>query len=1194
MFSKLAKVGARVSLIVIMSLLTPASPVLAQNTSGSITGVVQDSTGAVIPGAQVTLINQGQGVEARQTITNEAGIYLFSALPAATYTVTVELPGFKIYKKTDVKLFVNDRLGLPPVVLELGSQAESVTVEAEAVTLETVSGERSGIVTGRQMVDIALNGRNFASLLKLVPGVPPDTAPAGLGVNANINGQRENQNNFTVDGQTVTDSGVNQQFAYRINVDAIAEFKVSTNSQGAEFGRNSGAQIQVATKSGTQDFHGGGYWFKRHEGWNANSFTNNRQGIPRQVYRFLTAGYFLGGPVYIPDRFNSDKSKLFFFFSHEWGRQKMPPVPVRAVVPTLAERQGDFSNTRDQAGIPVTIKDPSTGLPFLGNKIPPERFSPFGQSALNWLPLPNTFGNPNYNYETQVASELPSFDQVYRVDYNISNNWRAFVRVLRDKRTENNPYGRLDSANDLALSPLYAPTYGWSVSGNLVTILSPTLTNELQVGYTKNGIPGDAPPSGSPYYRSVSKVNVPLLYPTADPSGLVPNFAFDFLTSRNSTQLTRFTGLPYTNANPITNVTDNISKVRSSHTIKAGFFIEQGVKHESPFRPYNADIYFTRDAANPGDAGWGFANALLGNFQRYQQFSKRVVLDAPYWNIEWYGQDTWKVTPKLTLNYGLRVNLVPPLYEKHDLFTNFDPAAYDPAKKVYLYQPVLVGDQRMARNPVTGEIGPAVVIGAIVPGIGDPADGIVHAGKNGVPRGLLDSRGPQWGPRFGLAYGLDDKTVIRVGGGAFYERISTASVGYTTNFLTNPPDIQLSQIFYGNLSSIGTSGGSLFPLQVARISKDGHVPTVYNFSLGVQRQLPSQILLDVSYVGTQSRHLVEGVPFNAVPFGSAWQPENQDPALGKPVTTDGTTTLPANLYRPYPGYAGGLVTVGQSTIGTYAFGSSANYNALQVSANRRTGRNLQFGAAYTWSKALGNAERSCGIAACGHPINTRAVNYGPLFLDRTQGLTFNYIYDIPSLARPISFLDNPVGRQVFGGWQLSGVSSFTVGAPLNPTYTLTAIGAAELNRRITGSEDFAPRVVLTCNPNKSRGDRTISAFIDTSCFAPAPKGSIGNDSGLNSVRGPGLNNWDMSLFKKFNYSENPNHYIQLRLEAYNVFNHTNWVTLNTAAQFDPVTGRLLNAAGPTNRDGFGALTAVRAAGQPGSARIIQLAAKIYF
>src|SRR5262245_34138398 len=223
--------------LVIVGALVSSSALYAQNTSGSITGVVQDASGAVIPGAQVTLINQDQGVQVQQTITNEAGSYLFTALSAATYTVTVELPGFKTYKKTDAKLFVNDRMGLPPIILEVGSQAESVTVEAQSVTLETVSAERSGVVTGKQILDIALNGRDFTRLLKTVPGAPADAVSGST----TFNGQRANQNNSTVDGQTVTDSGVNQQFAYRISMDAIAEFKVSTTSQTAEFGRNSGA-----------------------------------------------------------------------------------------------------------------------------------------------------------------------------------------------------------------------------------------------------------------------------------------------------------------------------------------------------------------------------------------------------------------------------------------------------------------------------------------------------------------------------------------------------------------------------------------------------------------------------------------------------------------------------------------------------------------------------------------------------------------------------------------------------------------------------------------------------------------------------------------------------------------------------------------------------------------------------------------
>jgi hypothetical protein len=542
------------------------------------------------------------------------------------------------------------------------------------------------------------------------------------------------------------------------------------------------------------------------------------------------------------------------------------------------------------------------------------------------------------------------------------------------------------------------------------------------------------------------------------------------------------------------------------------------------------------------------------------------------------------VTPKLTLNYGLRVNLVPPLWEKNNLFTNFDPAAYDPARQVALYQPILVGGERRARNPVTGETSPAFLIGSIVPGVGSISNGIVRAGRNGVPRGLIDSQGPQWGPRLGLAYAMNDKTVLRLGGGAFYERVSTASIGYTTNYLTSPPEVQLSQIFYGNLATIGSASGVAFPLQITQLSKDGHLPTTYNFSAGIQRQLPLDILLDVSYVGTQSRHLTENSPFNAVPFGSAWLPENQDATLGRPVAFDGTTTLPVNLYRPYRGYGGGNITLGGagSALTNYTFGGSSNYNGLQISVDRRAGRSLQFGATYTWSRALGTN--------LGHLTNTRQVNYGLLELDRSQSMTFNYIYDIPSLARAGSALDNAIGRQVFGGWQISGLTSMSVGPPLTLAYNLTGVGAAERNRRITGSEDLAPRVVLTCNPNLPRGERTVQRFIDTSCVAPAPKGSIGNDSGINSVRGPGLHTWDISLFKKFQYGEDPQRYIQFRMEMYNAFNQTQWGTLNSTAQFNPTTGALVNAASPANRDGFGALTAVRANSQ----RIIQMAMKLYF
>lgn len=1147
-------------------------PVSGQATVGSISGSVLDPSGAIMPNANIVLVNPAQGAaSARQATTNGEGIFVFTPVLPGTYTLTVTMPGFKQYVQPNIVVNVADRIGLPAISLEVGAATESITVEAQAVRLETETAERSGVVTGKQMVDLGLNGRNFTGLLKTVPGVSADQG----GGTATINGLRNDQNNFTVDGQTVTDIGVNQQFAYRINVDAIAEFKVSTASQGAEFGRNAGAQIQVVTRSGTKDFHGTGYWFKRGEFMNANNFINNAAGIQRPAYRFMTAGFTAGGPIYIPGKFNTSKDRLFGFMSNEWNRSFTPGAIRQITVPTALERAGDFSQTRDAAGVVQIIRDPTTGQAFPGNVIPASRFNEHGPSVLNWLPMPNISGQPNYNYQSQVASSLPSYDQIYRIDWNINDNWRFYGRHLNSKQTQNNPYGRADSGNNLGISPLYAPTYGWSLAANLVTLLGPTLTNEFQFGYTVNGIPGDAPPAGSPYYRSVSNINIPLLYPNADPIGLVPNFNFGGVPSATpgGTQMTSFAGLPYQNRNPVWNYTDNLTKIAGNHTLKFGLFIETATKTENPFRPVNGTIDFGRDSSNPNDSNWAFSNALLGNFRTYSQFNQLIVASYPYRNVEFYAQDTWKVTKKLTLNYGLRVSFIKPFHDTLGKMANFDYNAYDPAQAVQFYQPVGTGTNRRGQNPFTGEIVPAALIGAIVPGVGDINNGMVLSGQGNTPLGLIENRGAHWGPRIGLAYAFDNKTVFRAGGGVFYDRIATFGIGITSNYVTNPPSLRLAELYYGNLSTIGSGGATNFPTQITRISPDGHVPTVYNYNAGIQRDIGYQTTLEVAYVGSQSRHNYLAQPFNNVPFGSAWQPYSQDPTV--PPQFDGTTNLLVNMYRPIPGYSAG---------NDWTWGGSSNYNALQVSVNRRAST-LQYGLAYTWSKALGVNQ--------GHLTDARKANYGPLGLDRTQSLSFNYLYDIPSLANHVNALDNTAGKYVFDGWQLTGITSISSGAPVNVNYNVSGVSAQILNRQITGSEDVAPRPVLTCNPNRPGGDRDLNSFIDTSCFALAPKGSQGMDSGFNRLRGPGLHNWDMSVFKNIPFAENRVR-LQLRLEAYNVFNHTQWGSFNGTATFNATTGRIINLpsqlGGTGGRYGFGALNTVRANSQ----RILQIAVKLYF
>jgi hypothetical protein len=447
---------------------------------------------------------------------------------------------------------------------------------------------------------------------------------------------------------------------------------------------------------------------------------------------------------------------------------------------------------------------------------------------------------------------------------------------------------------------------------------------------------------------------------------------------------------------------------------------------------------------------------------------------------------------------------------------------------------------------------------------------------------LIDHRGPQFGPRLGVAYQFDNKTVFRAGGGVFYERIATFGVGITSNYTTNPPLLRTANIYYGNLSNIQSAGGTFFPTGVNQLAPDGHVPTVYNYNAGLQRELPAGLFLDVSYVGSQSRHLWLAQPFNFAPFGSAWQAYSQDSTRGVPKF-DGTTNLPTDMYRPYAGYSAGT---------SFTWGTSANYNALQVALNRRVGR-LQLGAAYTWSKALGVSTAPVNITGGqpGNPLNIRASNYGPLPQDRTQSLAINYIYDIPSLARKGTFLDNGAGRLVFNGWQLSGLTSMSTGAPINVTYGISGVGGSTLNATTTGSPELAPRVVMTCNPNMSRSDRSIDAFINTSCFAPAPKGSVGMDSGYDRITGPGINQWDMSLFKNVSIKERAR--IQLRLEAYNAFNHTQWGGINSTITFNSA-GKILNLptqfGGTGGRYGFGAENAIRANSQ----RILQIAAKFIF
>ena len=1088
------------------------------------------------------------------------------------------MTGFKKAERKEIKLFANDRVALPPMVLEVGAVTETIEVRAEAVQLQTQSAERSGIITGSQTANLALNGRNYLSLTALVPGVLSTATnevagPGGIG-SIFVNGQRGYQNSVTLDGATNMDTGTNGTQLTSLNIDAVAEFRVLTNSQPAEFGRTSGAAINIVTKSGTTDFHGTGYWFRRHDSLNANNWKNNKDGLTRKIYRYNYGGYNIGGPIYIPNKFNSKKDKLFFFWAQEWQRQLVPQSTRSATVPTAAERAGDFSLTHESDGRAVVIKDPISKVPFQNNQIPKDRWSADGLKILQYLPSPNVTGNPSYNFQTQISSAYPRRQEMARVDWNVNDMWRVFARVIVDTDKQEQPYGLWASATNIPLGGLAYRQPAQTGIVNVTTVINPTLTNEFIFGPGRNRL--TILPTTDELDASKMNLSVKMPFPKANLGNLVPGLNFGGVPNAPNFNLNN---VPFYNVNDTFDFTDNITKVLAGHQLRAGFYIQRSRKDQTSESPVNGLFYFDRDTANPNDSNWAFSNALLGNFQRFQQGSTQLNSRLRFTDAEWYVSDAWKVRPNLTLNYGIRFYVKQPQYDVMNRGANFDTRFFDPSQAALLYQRVKNSSGAVVamdpRNPDV--LLPAVYIGGLVPGVGKTqggayTNGIARAGE-GYPRGIIRSRGVHYAPRLGIAWNVKPNTVIRAGGGVFYERV------YGTGGVSNPPALIQPTVYYSNFDSLASSAGTLFPQGLGGFSPDGHLPSTYNWNFSVQHQLPYQMLLDVAYVGSSSSHAIYTLNINGMPFGSAWLPQNQDPTAGA-SKFDGTTTLPINYIRPYQGY-GDINLQGQ--------GAASNYNAFQTSLNRRMGKGLQAGVAYTWSHALGTASAT-GDAV--NPLDMRKANYGPLSFDRRHMLVIDYIYQLPKPANK-NFLDNPVGRAVLNNWVVTGMTSFISGSPGGISYGIS--GVSNLNRLITGSDTWGPRVVLTGDPKLDKGAQTWDRFIDTSVFAPAVKGSVGMESAQRIAVGPGINNWDITLAKEFPFAREKPRYVQLRFEMFNAFNHTQFsgfnssVTFNSAGKVTNLPSSVTGGATPNGGTyGFGAMNAAR------NPRIIQLAAKIYF
>lgn len=1157
----------------------------AQIQSGTITGTVVDASSASVPDTQVTVTNEATGAVRNET-TNESGAFNFAGLPPGNYTVRVEKSGFRTVVQPGLVLTADQRLALGNVQLTVGQTNEAVTVTSEAVAVHTEDAEVSGTLGTAQLNDLLIKGREFMNTVKLLPGVAQnggaDVAGSAYGVAPpNIAGMRSMFTNVTMDGQMATDAGTAGVFSAGIGADMIAELKVETSSYLAETGPNPGGTIRITTKSGTRDFHGSAYWFKRHQEFNATDFFTNRQGLTHFPYRLTTAGFTIGGPIFIPKLLNTGRNKLFFFYNTEITRSVLPGGQtfntvgiLQYTTPTALERLGDFSKSVDTNGKLIVVKNPTNGVPFPGNVVPPGMINTQGQKLLNVFPLPNVTdpsltGNL-YNYQFKNYQDAPKQSHTLKTDYILTDKDTLSVRLHR-WMSDTKSYTGIFSYNG---TPLTFYDYYFThndVLLNWTRVFTPHIVNEFSASFI--GTREDGEPRGgrtqAQAFRPTYGITLGQLNPLANPYGILPSMTFTGVSQPVS--FSTDARAPIQTNEDHYEASDNLSWNLGSHSLKFGFYMDIIRTNEGQrANCFNGCLSFNQDVNNRLDSGDPFANALMGNFDSYQEASRRNIARMVENIPEFYAQDQWKVTRKLTLNYGVRFSLARWYrLDSNNLGSMLVTSAYNRAQTPRQYVAGIVNNVRVAVDPVTGATQPAVAIGAFVPGTGNPANGVITNAQlqQGVyPQGWENNPSILVSPRVGFAYDVlgDGKTAIRGGFGVGY------NVLYSANFWANQmgfnqPYVVIGQQFYGNLNTLQSTQGLVFPSPMGAIDKNSKEPRIYNWSLGIQRSLPWKLTLDATYMGNSDRWLQSQVDLNSFPAGTRFLPQNLDPTTGKPLSD--------NLLRPYPEY----------TSITYLTNSNTSYyHALGIQVSRRAANGLQFQMAYTASRAYGTNPDTCnlpggtttdtnGYTACN--INQFVPSSiwlnGLVNFNQNNVFVANFQYHLP---KPSSLVRNAVVKGIFDNWELSGIYTYASGFPF--TVTATSSTGADFS----GSNIVArPNVVSSVDPNNAA--HSFSNWFNPAAFALPTKGTFGN-SGPNNYTGPPIDSVDMSLMKDIPFGKSETRKLRFRVEAYNLLNHTQFLTINSAARFDGSGGQINSQLGQA--------TAAR------PPRILQLAGILYF
>ncbi len=894
----------------------------AQTTSGAMFGTVVDSSNQVVPGADVIITNENSG-EQRRTTTNEVGEYVFSGLVAGPYTVRAELQGFKPFEIKNNQVLANNRLSMRPLRLEVGTLAETVSVTAIGQTIDTTVTSHQAVLTTEQVSNLSIRGRDPMSLLKILPGVQlqgNDQETFGGSFSSPVPSvQGGTGQTVYVDGINGGDGGGGGNFSAATNMDAIEEVNVQMSAYTAEYGLKGGAQINLITKHGGSEYHGTGYWYKRHEMFNATNYFNNLTGKPKPVYRYSTLGGTLGGPMPRVKGINEDGNKLFFFYSFDDTQLKDAQNLKFYTMPTALERQGDFSQSFRPNGTLIQVIDPLTGKQFPDNKIPLDRMDPRGVAFLNIFPMPNTSGVPGYNYVTQE----PSFDHPRR-QHIFRGDWRPTDRnslSIKYQRWNSQSVG-INVAGASARWGLVRQRYDFFTNVGKVDytrILNASTVLEFSTGFY-DGVE-DGPPENDAALRGIQRATYPALATLGqfasihNPLGIIPQAQFGNVPSadRNSSndggtgQITYDGRWPITGDDIAFNAGINLTHTRGSHTYKAGLMREDELFGQARSGTFGGQFNFADDSADPLSTKYAYANAFIGHVRSYTESLGRRPDDRRQKTWAWFVQDTWKATRKITLDYGLRMYKWGPSVSMSGEASAFSFERFDPTwggNPPVLYRPVTVSGVRRAQNPVTGEILPNTYIGLIVGGTGFSCGVITPSNPcqiNGIVtqtdpnystagEGFVNSIPIQFDPRVGLAYALDSRTVIRIAGGSFHD----GTGGPTLQQGGNPAYQFTRDIFFTDFNSYLSSGNiatSLVPNVGGIVRTDTNRPNNVRFTAAVQRELGAKIVLDAAYVGTRTRKTGRELELQRDSCGARFDPANRDTTQNVSRGTNGQTVL---------------------------------------------------------------------------------------------------------------------------------------------------------------------------------------------------------------------------------------------------------------------------------------------------------------